>query len=88
MINFGELRKKLGFVTEKTSVKLNELIYSGSTQLRVRGKTWRIKTPVCKALRKLNLIEGETIDLNKHFKTICTIPYKQKTKTCKKGLSL
>lgn len=57
LINFGELRKKIGFVTEKNALKLNELVYSGSTQIRIRGKTWRIKTPVCKALRKLNFIE-------------------------------
>ena len=58
LINFGELRKKLGHITEKNSQKLNELIYSGRTQVRVRGKTWRIKTPICRALRRLNNLDG------------------------------
>uniref|UniRef100_A0A1B6CF80 SANT domain-containing protein n=1 Tax=Clastoptera arizonana TaxID=38151 RepID=A0A1B6CF80_9HEMI len=57
LINFGELHKRLGFITEKTSVKLNELVYSGSTSLRVRGRNWRVRTPLCKTLRKLNSIE-------------------------------
>ncbi|XP_075234647.1 cramped chromatin regulator [Lycorma delicatula] len=57
LINFGEFRKKVGFVTERNSVKLNEMIYFGSTQIRVKGKTSRIKTPICKALRKLNELE-------------------------------
>lgn len=59
LINFGELRKKLGHITEKNSQKLNELIYSGRTQVRVRGKTWRVKTPICRALRKLNNLEDD-----------------------------
>lgn len=58
LINFGEFRKKIGFVSEKNSVKLNELIYSGNTQVRIKGKTIRIKTPVCRALRKLNQLQG------------------------------
>ncbi|XP_068082936.1 protein cramped [Anabrus simplex] len=57
LINYGELRKKLGCVSEKTCLKLNELIYKGSTQIRIRGKTLRIKTPICRALRKLNQLE-------------------------------
>uniref|UniRef100_A0A0A9WQS3 Protein cramped-like protein n=2 Tax=Lygus hesperus TaxID=30085 RepID=A0A0A9WQS3_LYGHE len=63
LINFGELRKKVGHVTERNAQKLNELIYSGCTQVRVRGKAWRIKTPVCRALRKLNVFEDDGEDL-------------------------
>ncbi|XP_014257030.1 uncharacterized protein LOC106670881 isoform X2 [Cimex lectularius] len=59
LINFGELRKKVGYVTEKNAQKFNELIYSGCTQVRVRGKAWRVKTPVCRALRKLNQFEDD-----------------------------
>jgi len=59
LINFGEFRKKVGHVTEKNAMKLNELIYAGSTQVRVRGKSWRVKTPVCRALRKLNQFEED-----------------------------
>ncbi|XP_043666858.1 uncharacterized protein LOC122628534 [Vespula pensylvanica] len=57
LINYGELRRKLPRIHEKVHLKLNELIYWGSTQVRLRGKTMRIKTPICKALRKLNQLE-------------------------------
>lgn len=59
LINFGEFRRKIGFLSEKNSVKLNELIYNGNTQVRVKGKTIRIKTPVCRALRKINQLQGK-----------------------------
>ncbi|XP_008546154.1 protein cramped [Microplitis demolitor] len=57
LINYGELRRKLPRIHEKFLLKLNELIYWGSTQVRLRGKTMRIKTPICRALRKLNQLE-------------------------------
>ncbi|KAF7997059.1 hypothetical protein HCN44_005336 [Aphidius gifuensis] len=57
LINYGELRRKCLRVHEKELLKLNELIYWGSTQVRLRGKTIRIKTPICRALRKLNQLE-------------------------------
>lgn len=40
-------------------MKLNELIYRGTVQIRVKGKTIRIKTPMCRALRKLNELDGK-----------------------------
>lgn len=58
LINYGELRRKLPRIHEKVHLRLNELVYWGSTQVRLRGKTMRIKTPICRALRKLNLLEG------------------------------
>lgn len=58
LINYGELRKKITFISEKTCVKLNELIYRGSVAIRVKGKTIRIRTPMCRALRKLNQLDG------------------------------
>lgn len=57
LINYGELRKKIGSVSEKCLLKLNELIYKGSTMLRIKGKTIRVKTPMCRALRKLNQLD-------------------------------
>ncbi|XP_076302328.1 uncharacterized protein LOC143220592 [Lasioglossum baleicum] len=57
LINYGELRRKLPRIYEKVHLKLNELIYWGSTQVRLRGKNMRIKTPICRALRKLNQLE-------------------------------
>ncbi|KAG7202399.1 hypothetical protein KM043_018715 [Ampulex compressa] len=57
LINYGELRRKLPRIHEKIHLKLNELVYWGSTQVRLRGKTMRIKTPICRTLRKLNQLE-------------------------------
>ncbi|XP_076279015.1 cramped chromatin regulator [Lasioglossum baleicum] len=57
LINYGELRRKLPRIHEKVHLKLNELVYWGSTQVRLRGKTMRVKTPICRALRKLNQLE-------------------------------
>ncbi|RLU17136.1 hypothetical protein DMN91_011205 [Ooceraea biroi] len=57
LINYGELRRKLPRIHEKVYLRLNELVYWGSTQVRLRGKTMRIKTPICRALRKLNQLE-------------------------------
>ncbi|GLV35215.1 cramped [Carabus blaptoides fortunei] len=63
LINYGELRKKAGSVSEKTCMKLNELIYRGTVAIRVKGKTIRIKTPMCRALRKLNQLDEKHEDL-------------------------
>ncbi|XP_012058281.1 PREDICTED: protein cramped-like [Atta cephalotes] len=57
LINYGELRRKLPRIHEKVHLRLNELVYWGSTQVRLRGKTMRVKTPICRALRKLNQLE-------------------------------
>lgn len=63
LVNYGELRKKVGSVSEKVCMKLNELICRGSLQLRVRGKTIRVKTPMCRALRRLNELDEKHEDL-------------------------
>lgn len=60
LINYGELRKKSGSVSEKTCMKLNELIYRGTVTLRIKGKNIRVRTPMCWALRKINRIDGKT----------------------------
>lgn len=52
------MRKKLVFVNHKACMKLRELVYKGSVTVRVKGKNIKIKTPSCKALRKLNQLEG------------------------------
>ncbi|KAK6626251.1 hypothetical protein RUM43_006558 [Polyplax serrata] len=57
LINYGEFRKKMGCVTEKTSLKLNELVITGFTHLRLKGKNVHIRTPRCRALRRLNQLE-------------------------------
>lgn len=61
LINFGELRKKISLSNKKHYEKLSEMIYSGSTQLKFRGKVRKVRTPLCKALRKLNQIEGKLL---------------------------
>ncbi|KAK3878583.1 hypothetical protein Pcinc_016796 [Petrolisthes cinctipes] len=58
LINFGELRKKIGGnLDERRALKLQELIRKGSTSVRVRGKSIRVRTPICRALKKLNQID-------------------------------
>ncbi|CAG9860969.1 unnamed protein product [Phyllotreta striolata] len=57
LINYGELRKKVGSVHEKYLLKLNRLIYKGSIVLSLKGKKIRLKTPFCRALRKLNQLD-------------------------------
>ncbi|KAK5644228.1 hypothetical protein RI129_008073 [Pyrocoelia pectoralis] len=63
LINYGELRKKIGLVSEKTCMKLNELIYRGTVCVRFKGKTIRVKTPMCRALRKLNQLDEKHDDV-------------------------
>lgn len=69
LINYGEMRKKLVFVNQKACMKLKELVYKGSVTVRVKGKNIRIKTPSCKALRKLNQLEGIHLlnDMNQQY---------------------
>lgn len=57
LINYGEMRKKLIFINEKSFLKLRELVYKGSVTIRTKGKNIKIKTPSCRALRKLNQLE-------------------------------
>jgi len=59
LINYGELRKRLGrsVLDKNVILKLHELIYEGTTQIKVKGKTVRVKTPPCRALRKLGQID-------------------------------
>ncbi|XP_066245130.1 protein cramped [Euwallacea similis] len=57
VINYGELYRKLGVITDKTLMKLSELIYRGGTCVRIKGKNVRVRTPMCKALVKLNQLD-------------------------------
>jgi len=57
LVNYGELRKKQRVLNSKSAVKLSELIENGMTAIKYRGKTCRIKTPVCRALKRLNGLE-------------------------------
>ena len=55
LINYGELWKKIGgTVDEKFGAKLDDLVQKGSATVKIKGKTQRVKTPVCRALKKIN----------------------------------
>ncbi|XP_045539462.1 protein cramped [Papilio machaon] len=56
LINYGELRRKLTSVNEKTCARLGEMVRGGSMAVRARGRTLRVRTPMCRALRRLNHI--------------------------------
>jgi len=57
LINYGEIWKKHGFMfNNKTKRLLEDLIYQGSTTLRFKNKNVRLRTPACKALKKINEI--------------------------------
>ncbi|XP_063286674.1 protein cramped-like isoform X1 [Pelobates fuscus] len=61
LICYGELRKKIGgCMDNKNAAKLNELIQLGITTVRYKGRNLRIKTPMCRALKKLCDPEGKT----------------------------
>ncbi|SPP86916.1 protein cramped [Drosophila guanche] len=63
LINYGEMRRKLQFLTEKHFMKLKPLIYQGQITIRCKGKNIRIKTPSCKALRRLNQLDDSLDDI-------------------------
>ena len=54
LINYGEIWKKLGLKFEKKRRVLEELVYQGSSTLRFNNKNIRLRTPPCKALKKIN----------------------------------
>lgn len=62
LINYGEMKRKLVMSKEKTFLKFRELVYKGFVTIRWKGKNIKIKTPSCRALRKLNQLEGNTVD--------------------------
>ncbi|XP_050434295.1 uncharacterized protein LOC126841726 [Adelges cooleyi] len=63
LINYGELKRRVGFCNDKNWSKLYEMIYHGTTKVRSKGKMWKVKTPHCRALRKLNCLEDTIGDL-------------------------
>lgn len=62
LINYGEMKKKLIMSSEKSFLKLRDLVYRGSITVRVKGKNIKIKTPSCRALKKLNQLEGNNVE--------------------------
>lgn len=87
LINFGEMKKKLVMSSEKSFLKLRDLVYRGSVVVRVKGKNIKIKTPSCRALKKLNQLEGnnyedillpQRIDVILHPSSLHSFTYVQK----------
>lgn len=57
LINYGEIWKKYGFIfNNKTKRLLEDLVYQGSAALRFKTKNVRLRTPPCRALKKINEI--------------------------------
>lgn len=55
LVNYGELWKKVGStLDEKSGARLNELVQKGGVTIKINGKNVRIKTPVCRALKRIN----------------------------------
>ncbi|OQR72044.1 hypothetical protein BIW11_01381 [Tropilaelaps mercedesae] len=56
LINYSEMRKKIGFkaLNPTNAPRLLELVVTGQTVIKVKGKNYRVKTPVCRALRLIN----------------------------------
>lgn len=53
------MRKKIPSDNQKFYMKLRELVCRGSVTWRSKGKNYRIKTPSCPALRRINQVESE-----------------------------
>lgn len=62
LINYGEMRRKLLMSNEKNWLKLRDLVYKGHVTIRSKGKNIKVKTPSCRALRKLNQVEANTVE--------------------------
>nr|SVE84114.1 EOG090X01XB [Daphnia pulex] len=61
LINYGEMWKKLGgYFNDRCGEKLNEVVQQGVTSVKIKGKSYRIKTPVCQALKRLQSPGTET----------------------------
>nr|SVE74040.1 EOG090X01XB [Daphnia barbata] len=60
LVNYGEMWKKLGgYFNDRCGEKLNELVQHGVTSIKIKGKSYRIKTPVCPALKRLQSTGAE-----------------------------
>ncbi|KAH3835018.1 protein cramped-like [Dreissena polymorpha] len=60
LISYSVFRKRLRCglnLNDKNWQKLNDLVHHGAATIKLKGKRIRLKTPVCNALKKLNLFE-------------------------------
>lgn len=80
LVNYAELRKKIGGrIDEKNGQKLNELVHKGATIIRCKGKNVRVKTPLCRALKKLNNVEDQRDDEQPKLPARVTVELRPKT---------
>lgn len=57
LINYGEIWKKFGTKFDsKLCANLQQLVLNGHTVFKVKGKTVRVRTPVCNTLKKIHNI--------------------------------
>ncbi|KAF2364586.1 Homeobox domain-like [Trinorchestia longiramus] len=55
LVNYGEFRRRVGGTLDyKRGLKLRELVLQGTTSVRLKGRSIRIRTPQCRALKKFN----------------------------------
>ena len=53
LVNYGEiLRKTEREITKRTAENLNEMIYKGSTVMKMPGRVVRVKTPMCPVVKR------------------------------------
>lgn len=74
LINYGEMWKKNNFKNDlkldaKFKAHLNELVFKGYTFLKIgkKGKNIKLKTPVCKALKKIYYFESIYKSVNQNL---------------------
>ena len=74
LINYGEMWKKNNFkndlkIDAKFKAHLNELVFKGYTFLKIgkKGKNIKLKTPVCKALKKIYYFESIYKSVNQNL---------------------
>lgn len=56
LICYGELRKKICGWNDKHGKKLEELLNHGTISIRSKGRNFKIKAPVCRALKRLQSV--------------------------------
>ncbi|RWS04678.1 hypothetical protein B4U79_00262, partial [Dinothrombium tinctorium] len=62
LINYGEIWKKFGSKFDsKIKTYLKELVFNGQTIAKVKGKNVKLKTPLCKALKKIHKLEDSKV---------------------------
>ncbi|KAI2800114.1 chromatin binding [Blomia tropicalis] len=63
LINYGEIWKKFGSKFDaKSSAHLQQLVDHGYAVFKVKGKSVRVRTPICNALKKIHNIQTQTIE--------------------------